>query len=131
MANKTLLYIGAGILFLIGLCLVGYGGVSVMAPPRRREVPPGWRFGLGFATVGILVLRGRSGHGHRRLEGDKDRSRPASDHAGGFAGSDQNRRSQMPFLRRDFVRKGHHPRQRRADGQLPVLSHHLSNDRRT
>ncbi len=32
MANKPLLYIGAGILFLIGVCLLGYGALSLLVP---------------------------------------------------------------------------------------------------
>jgi hypothetical protein len=42
MTTKTALYGGAGVLFLIGLCLVGYGILSVM----------------GFGVVGVLFLAG-------------------------------------------------------------------------
>jgi hypothetical protein len=36
MGNKTLLYIGAGILLLIGVCLFGYGILSVVGSTSAR-----------------------------------------------------------------------------------------------
>ena len=42
MANKSLLYIGAGILFLIGLGFVGYGALNVIgSTPPRAAAPTG------------------------------------------------------------------------------------------
>ena len=54
MANKTVLYIGAGILFVIGLCLVGYGALSVIGSTSSQGSSSWLTFGLGFAFVGIL-----------------------------------------------------------------------------
>ena len=46
--SKTLLYIGAGILFLIGLCLVGYGVLSVIGSTSSQGQANWLTFGLGF-----------------------------------------------------------------------------------
>ena len=61
MANKTVLYIGAGILFLIGLCLVGYGVLSVIGSTSSQGSSSWLGFGLGFGIVGILFLAGGAG----------------------------------------------------------------------
>jgi hypothetical protein len=62
--NKTVLYIGAGILFLIGLCLVGYGALSVIGSTWLT-------FGLGFGCVGILFFAGGAGMVIAAMRGTK------------------------------------------------------------
>ena len=60
MGNKTLVYIGAGILLLIGLCLFGYGIANVIG----SSVPgnSSWlSFGIGFSIVGAVFLAGGIG----------------------------------------------------------------------
>jgi len=59
--NKTLLYVGAGILFLIGLCMVGYGVLSVIGSTSGQGSSAWLRFGLGFGLVGVLFLAGGAG----------------------------------------------------------------------
>ncbi len=61
MANKNFLYIGAGILFLIGLCLVGYGVLSVIGSTSAQGSSSWLGFGLGFGIVGVLFLAGGAG----------------------------------------------------------------------
>jgi len=61
MTNKTFLYIGAGILFLIGLCLVGYGVLSVIGSTSAQGSSSWLGFGLGFGIVGVLFLAGGAG----------------------------------------------------------------------
>src|SRR5215216_4112338 len=61
MASKTLLYIGAGILFLIGLCLFGYGVLSVIGSTSTQGSSNWMNFGLGFGCVGVLFLAGGMG----------------------------------------------------------------------
>ena len=61
MTNKTVLYIGAGILFLIGLCLVGYGVLSVIGSTSAQGNSSWLAFGLGFGFVGVLFLAGGAG----------------------------------------------------------------------
>ena len=51
MANKTILYIGAGVLFLIGLCLLGYGAMSIIGSTSGQGSSSWLTYGLGFATV--------------------------------------------------------------------------------
>ncbi len=61
MSSKTVLYISAGALFLIGLCLLGYGVLSVIGSTSSAG-NSGWlKFGVGFAIVGALFLAGGVG----------------------------------------------------------------------
>ena len=57
MAGKNLLYIGAGILFLIGICLVGYGILNVIGSTSAQGSANWLTFGLGFGIVGRAVPR--------------------------------------------------------------------------
>jgi hypothetical protein len=59
--GKTLLYIGAGILFLIGLGLAILGGFYAIASTSASGSPSWLTFGLGFGCVGILFLAGGAG----------------------------------------------------------------------
>ena len=59
--GKTLLYIGAGILFLIGLGLAILGGFYAIASTSASGSPSWLSFGLGFGCVGILLLAGGAG----------------------------------------------------------------------
>jgi hypothetical protein len=59
--GKTLLYIGAGILFLIGLCLLGYGALSVIGSTAPTGSQSWLTYGLGFGFVGVLLLAGGAG----------------------------------------------------------------------
>jgi len=61
MANKPLLYIGAGILFLIGLCFVGYGALNVIGSTSASGSSNWLTYGLGFGCVGALFLAGGAG----------------------------------------------------------------------
>lgn len=56
MANKTFLYIGAGILLLIGVCLFGYGILSVIGSTSSPDKASWFGFGIGFALVGAIIL---------------------------------------------------------------------------
>lgn len=61
MASKTLLYIGAGILFLIGVCLFGYGVINVIGSTSAQGSSNWLNFGLGFGCVGALFLAAGAG----------------------------------------------------------------------
>lgn len=56
MGNKTLLYIGAGILLLIGICLFGYGILSVIGSTSSQGSSSWLSFGIGFSIVGAIFL---------------------------------------------------------------------------
>ena len=58
MGNKTLLYIGAGVLLLIGVCLFGYGILSVIGSTSTQGSSSWLGFGVGFALVGAVFLGG-------------------------------------------------------------------------
>lgn len=61
MGNKTLLYIGAGILLLIGVCLFGYGILSVIGSTSAQGSSSWLSFGIGFSVVGTVFLAGGIG----------------------------------------------------------------------
>jgi hypothetical protein len=69
--SKTLLYIGAGILFLIGLCLVGYGALSVIGSTAPQGSPNWLSYGIGFGCVGVLFLAGGAGLIYLAMRGQK------------------------------------------------------------
>lgn len=56
MGNKTILYIGAGILFLIGICLFGYGILSMIGSTSSTGSDSWLGFGIAFAFVGAIFL---------------------------------------------------------------------------
>ena len=69
--SKTLLYIGAGILFLIGLCLVGYGVLSVVGSTSSQGDSSWLTFGIGFACAGVLFIGGGAGLVYLAMRGQK------------------------------------------------------------
>lgn len=69
--SKTLLYIGAGILFLLGLCLVGYGVLNVIGSTSAQGSPNWLNFGLGFGCAGVLFLAGGAGLIYLAMRGQK------------------------------------------------------------
>ena len=69
--SKTLLYIGAGILFLLGLCLVGYGVLSVIGSTSPQGSSDWLSFGIGFSCVGVFFLAGGAGLVYLAMRGQK------------------------------------------------------------
>lgn len=69
--SKTLLYIGAGILFLLGLCLVGYGVLNVIGSTSAQGSSDWLGFGIGFGFVGVLFLAGGAGLVYLAMRGQK------------------------------------------------------------
>jgi hypothetical protein len=61
MNAKPLLYVGAAILFLIGLCLLGYGLLNIIGSTSGQGDASWLTFGLGFGFVGVLFLAGGAG----------------------------------------------------------------------
>ncbi|RJP48304.1 MAG: hypothetical protein C4583_14535 [Anaerolineaceae bacterium] len=61
MNAKPMLYVGAAILFLIGLCLLGYGLLNIIGSTSASGSGSWLTFGLGFGFVGILFLAGGAG----------------------------------------------------------------------
>jgi hypothetical protein len=59
--GRTMLYVGAGILFLIGLCLVGYGVLSVVGSTSAQGNSSWLSFGIWFAVAGVFFLGGGAG----------------------------------------------------------------------
>ena len=69
--SKTLLYIGAGILFLLGLCSVVYGAFSVIGSTDPNGQSNWLSFGIGFGCVGVLFLAGGAGLVYLAMRGQK------------------------------------------------------------
>ncbi len=61
MANKTLLYIGAGVLLLIGVCLFGYGILSVIGSTSQNAGSNWFMYGVVFSCIGTAFLAGGIG----------------------------------------------------------------------
>jgi len=71
MSSKTLLSVGAGILFLIGLCLIGYGVLNVIGSTSSSGSGSWLSFGLGFGVVGALFLAGGAALVYAVMRGQK------------------------------------------------------------
>jgi hypothetical protein len=69
--SKTLLYVGAGILFLIGLCLVGYGVLSVIGSTSAQGDSSWLNFGIGFVCAGVVFFGGGAGLIYLAMRGQK------------------------------------------------------------
>ncbi|HVN16013.1 MAG TPA: hypothetical protein VMT73_09770 [Anaerolineales bacterium] len=70
--SKTLLYVGAGIFFVIGVCLFGYGVLSVIGSTSTQGSSNWLAFGLGFGLVGALFLIGGAGLVYFAMRGQKN-----------------------------------------------------------
>jgi hypothetical protein len=68
---KIVLYIGAGILFLIGLVLVVLGAFYAIASTSSQGSSSWLSFGLGFGCVGILFFAGGAGMVIAAMRGTK------------------------------------------------------------
>lgn len=54
--GRKLMYTGAGVLFLISLCLVGYGALNVIGSTSAQGNSSWFSFGIGFTCVGVFFL---------------------------------------------------------------------------
>jgi hypothetical protein len=61
MSGKPMLYVGAAILFLIGVCLFSYGVVNYIASTASPSNSNLVSAALGFGIVGVLFLVGGAG----------------------------------------------------------------------
>ncbi|SRR6266496_1114743 len=61
MANKTFLYIGAGILFLIGLGMVGCAGITLYGSTSPNGQANWVPIGVILGIFGILIIAGGAG----------------------------------------------------------------------
>jgi hypothetical protein len=60
-----------GILFLIGLCFVGYGALNVIGSTSSQGSQSWLNFGLGFGCVGALFLAGGAALVYAAVRGQK------------------------------------------------------------
>jgi hypothetical protein len=61
MTNKTFLYVGAGVLFLIGLCLLGFAGITLYGSTAPNGQSSWVTTGAIMGLFGILVIAGGAG----------------------------------------------------------------------
>jgi len=76
MSSKTLLSVGAGILFLIGICLLGYASLTLSVQRRPAGVAAGSDLDWGSGLWGTLPRRWRR-IGLRRHARSEDRGHSA------------------------------------------------------
>jgi hypothetical protein len=59
MKPTTWMYIGAGILILVSLCFLGYGGLNVVGSFDQATGSSSWLpLGIGLMCVGLLMIAG-------------------------------------------------------------------------
>ncbi len=61
MTNKTLLYIGAGLLFMIGLCLLAFAGITLYGATAPNGQSSWVINGVVLGLFAILLLAGGAG----------------------------------------------------------------------
>lgn len=59
--GRNLMYVGAGVLFLVGLCLVGYGVLNIIGSTSQQGNSSWLTFGVGFSCFGLLLFAGGAG----------------------------------------------------------------------
>ena len=59
--GKTFLYVGAGILFLIGLCLLAFGGITLYGSIALNGQTNWAATGVALGVFGLLLLAGGAG----------------------------------------------------------------------
>ena len=70
--GRTLSFIGAGILFLIGLCLVGFGGLAFIGSTDPIHGDQTFlSVGIGTSCLGVILLSGGGGLRWLGLRGQK------------------------------------------------------------
>jgi len=59
MKATTWMYVGAGLLILVSLCFLGYGGLNVVGSFDPATGNPSWLpLGLGLTCVGLIMIIG-------------------------------------------------------------------------
>ena len=70
--SKTMLYIGAGILFLLGLCSIVFSGFALVGSSDPTQGQDNWvSLGLIFACFGIILFGGGAGLIYLAMRGQK------------------------------------------------------------
>lgn len=59
--GRNMMYVGAGILFLIGLCLTGYGLLNIVGSTSAQGSSSWLSFGIGFSIAGVFFLAAGAG----------------------------------------------------------------------
>jgi hypothetical protein len=58
MKSTTWMYIGAGVLILVSLCFLGYGGLNVVGSYASTGSSSWLPLGIGLVCVGLLLIGG-------------------------------------------------------------------------
>jgi hypothetical protein len=59
--GRTLLYLGAAIMFILGLCGIVYGAFNIIGSTSVQGNPGWFTFGIGFALTGLFFIFGGVG----------------------------------------------------------------------
>ena len=54
--GRILMYVGAAILFLLGLCGIIYGAFNIIGSTSAQGNPGWFSFGIGFSLFGMLLI---------------------------------------------------------------------------
>ncbi len=71
MSGKTFLFAGAGVLFVVGLCMLGYGLLSVIGSTANTGSSSWLGYGVAFSVGGALFLAGGAATVIAALRGQK------------------------------------------------------------
>ena len=70
--SKTLLYVGAGILFLLGLCLIVFSGFALVGSTDPTQGQDNWvTLGLILGCFGVILFGGGAGLIYLAMRGQK------------------------------------------------------------
>jgi len=58
MKSTTWMYIGGGVLLLVSLCFMGYGGLNIVASTDPNAQSNWTSLGIGLLCVGLLMVGG-------------------------------------------------------------------------
>ena len=58
MKSTTWMYVGAGVLLLVSLCFLGYGGLNVIGSSAPQPNNSSFSLGIGFLGFGLLMVAG-------------------------------------------------------------------------
>jgi hypothetical protein len=70
--GRTLSFIGAAVLFLVGLCFVGYGALALVGSTDPVQGNASWTgLGISMAVIGVVLFAGGGGLIWLALRGQK------------------------------------------------------------
>ena len=130
--GRTLSYIGAGLLFLFGLCVVVYAVMLLIGSTDPVSGNSSWTtWGFGFGCFGILLLAGGAGLIWLAMRGQKTEVVQQVTMQVDLPGETKVEQMKCKSCGEVAHHRQHQAGQRRACGQLPLLQDRVPTHRRT